>query len=585
MERLVWAWTDAGVQARVVSLLTPERWRRAMSGGSFGRLLARLMTLTLYPLVVVLEARLRGPGIWVPTTNPFTLPWWCVATRWFHGRPVVPLVYDLYPDALEAAGASRGGVMSRLFIAMNRWWLRRADGVVYIGDRMARHANERYGEPAHFTVIETGAAVAELDGAAAVSAESGDALAAWCQDRLILSYVGNLGVMHDWETLAEGLPEFAARAREEGLRIGVVLAASGPHAGPLAERLAPLGDDALRVTGPLDDAAWAQLLVASDVSIVTLLPSARHTCVPSKAFSAAAAGCALVAVTDPDSDLADLVTDEGCGAVIPPGDAASLTETLLQWARDRAALSALQGAATRAARERFDMPVLSARWDTFLDEVMAARSGRRSTAWVKRMLDMSAAAIGLFVLAPPLGCLALAVRLQMGSPVIFRQERPGLGGKAFRLAKFRTMRDPRPGEEGPEHDGARITRLGRFMRATSLDELPTLYNVLRGDMSLVGPRPLLMRYLDRYTPTQARRHDVVPGITGWAQVNGRNALGWEEKFAHDVWYVDHRSLWLDLKILFMTLGKVVRRSGISQDGHATMPEFMGRETLPQGHRD
>ncbi|MCB9727932.1 MAG: sugar transferase [Deltaproteobacteria bacterium] len=199
----------------------------------------------------------------------------------------------------------------------------------------------------------------------------------------------------------------------------------------------------------------------------------------------------------------------------------------------------------------------------------------------RRALDVGGAAAALTLTAPVMAGAALAVAATMGRPVLFRQERPGLHGRTFRLMKFRTMRAPRPGEEGPEADAARLTRTGRFMRATSVDELPTLFNVLRGDMSLVGPRPLLVRYLPRYSPEQARRHEVRPGITGWAQVNGRNAIGWEQKLALDVWYVDHRSLALDLRILAMTVLKVLRRSDISQEGHATMPEFMGSEA-PQG---
>lgn len=196
---------------------------------------------------------------------------------------------------------------------------------------------------------------------------------------------------------------------------------------------------------------------------------------------------------------------------------------------------------------------------------------------VKRALDIFISCLGLICSLPLLILIAAAIRLSMGSPILFRQQRPGLHGKPFFLYKFRTMRHPRPGEEGAAADGSRITRLGNLLRSTSLDELPTLWNVLRGDMSLVGPRPLLMQYLDRYTPEQARRHDVKPGITGWAQVNGRNALTWEEKFAHDVWYVDHQSLWLDLRIIGMTIGKVLRREGISHGSEATMPEFMGTQ--------
>lgn len=195
----------------------------------------------------------------------------------------------------------------------------------------------------------------------------------------------------------------------------------------------------------------------------------------------------------------------------------------------------------------------------------------------KRGLDVVAAATGLVATAPLTVPVAVAVAATMGRPVLFKQIRPGKDGRPFAMLKFRSMREPRPDEERLASDAERITRLGAFLRASSLDELPTLINVLRGEMSLVGPRPLLMRYLDRYTPEQARRHEVKPGITGWAQINGRNAISWEEKFRLDVWYVDHQSLLLDIQILLKTALAVVARDGISADGHVTMPEFMGTQ--------
>jgi len=203
---------------------------------------------------------------------------------------------------------------------------------------------------------------------------------------------------------------------------------------------------------------------------------------------------------------------------------------------------------------------------------------------IKRAFDVAAAAVGLVVLSPVLAGVALAVRLRLGAPVLFRQERPGLHGRPFTMLKFRTMTDARDAAGRLLPDAERLTPLGRLLRSTSLDELPELWNVLRGDMSLVGPRPLLVRYLDRYTPEQARRHEVRPGLTGWAQVNGRNALTWEEKFALDVWYVDHASLALDLKILLLTLRRVLAREGISAAGEATMPEFTGTAGAEAGGR-
>ena len=196
---------------------------------------------------------------------------------------------------------------------------------------------------------------------------------------------------------------------------------------------------------------------------------------------------------------------------------------------------------------------------------------------MKRLMDVVVAVLALALTSPLFIAIATALWLMHGSPVLFHQRRPGLKGQLFTLHKFRTMRNAVDSEGRPLPDAARLTRLGRFLRSTSLDELPTLWNVLKGEMSLVGPRPLLPEYLPLYTREQGRRHDVKPGITGWAQVNGRNAISWEEKFKFDVWYVDNQSVWLDLKILALTLGKVFKREGISQYGHVTAEPFRGSD--------
>jgi lipopolysaccharide/colanic/teichoic acid biosynthesis glycosyltransferase len=195
----------------------------------------------------------------------------------------------------------------------------------------------------------------------------------------------------------------------------------------------------------------------------------------------------------------------------------------------------------------------------------------------KRMFDLLATSIGLIVILPMLLVISLLVRIFLGIPIFFRQRRPGYKGKPFTTYKFRTMTN-RCGPDGKMlPDAERLNPFGRFLRSTSLDDLPQLLNVLRGEMSLVGPRPLLMQYLNRYTPEQMRRHDVLPGITGWAQIHGRNVLDWNEKFRLDLWYVDHRTFWLDMKILFMTPWKVLKREGISQPGQATAEEFKGKQ--------
>jgi len=197
---------------------------------------------------------------------------------------------------------------------------------------------------------------------------------------------------------------------------------------------------------------------------------------------------------------------------------------------------------------------------------------------IKRIFDIVASVFGLLLLAPVIAIVAWKIRLKLGSPVLFRQVRPGLNGQSFEMIKFRTMRDAIDATGNPLPDSERMTPLGSFLRSTSLDELPELWNVFKGDMSLVGPRPLLMEYLPLYSPEQYRRHEVRPGVTGWAQINGRNALSWDDKFKLDIWYVDNRSFLLDIKIILITVKKVIVRDGISADGEATMAKFTGRKS-------
>ena len=204
---------------------------------------------------------------------------------------------------------------------------------------------------------------------------------------------------------------------------------------------------------------------------------------------------------------------------------------------------------------------------------------------LKRLIDIVGALIGLLLLSPVLLVVVLLIRLQMGNPVLFKQQRPGLHGKPFFMYKLRTMSDAKDENGELLSDEKRLTWLGNFLRKSSIDEFPELINVLKGEMSLVGPRPLLMQYLPLYTSEQNRCHDVKPGLTGWAQINGRNAISWEQKFVYDVWYVDHRSFWLDVKILFLTVWKVVRHDGISANDHATMPAFTGNEDASKNHSE
>jgi len=574
MARLAHELTRLGQSATVGAAFTPEAWRARMGAGRLDRVVARLRANLVYPLSAVLGAAATSDVI-VPTTNPFHLPAWLVFTRPLHGKRVIPLVYDLYPDALEAAGITRpNAASSKALQLFNRLWFRYADGVVFIGARMSSHACTRYGTPKRRVVIPTGASVAELD--RVEREQEGDSLAAWCEaKRVVVTYVGNLGLMHDWATFAEGL--LRVRGMFRAKRVGVVIAATGPGVEHLRSAWSDLDKDFVRFEGPLDDRAWAGLLANAQISVVTLRREAAHTSIPSKTFSAMAAGHAIIAVAPSESDLADVVRRHRCGCLVAPGDTDGFVEALEKLVTDDVQRESAMDASRRAVLDHYDMSILARTWMEFLGEVERDTPPPAAFDGLKRTIDVTVSAAGLIVFAPMLLSAMAAVRATMGSPALFRQQRPGQHGRPFELLKLRTMRHAKPKKQGLDADADRLTTLGRFLRASSIDELPTLWNVLLGDMSLVGPRPLLMRYLPRYTAHQNRRHEAKPGITGWAQINGRNAISWEQKFDFDVWYVDHRSWLLDLQILAATVGKVVRREGISKQGHATMPEFHGSE--------
>jgi lipopolysaccharide/colanic/teichoic acid biosynthesis glycosyltransferase len=280
----------------------------------------------------------------------------------------------------------------------------------------------------------------------------------------------------------------------------------------------------------------------------------------------------------------DSVEDGVTGTLIPPRDSKTLAQAIGAYLDDPALrakhgaagkLRAIRGFQPRAIWQELEHEYRRALATKRRPEIVAKPVGMLAGRIAKRALDISLASVMLLVLAPLMLIVALVIALRMGRPVLFRQSRPGRHGKPFTMFKFRTMTSVVDRDGRLLDDGNRLTPLGRFLRRTSLDELPELFNVLWGDMSLVGPRPLLMQYLSRYTAEQYRRHEVLPGLTGWAQIHGRNQVGWNERLALDVWYVDHRSLWLDLTILFRTIGLVLSRRGIRAEGSDTMPEFMG----------
>ncbi len=302
---------------------------------------------------------------------------------------------------------------------------------------------------------------------------------------------------------------------------------------------------------------------------------------PGVPLEAQAAGKPVV--TTSATGAVDSVLDGKTGLVVPVGDAAALARAMGSLLEDRAKRDEMGRAGQEWVRREFDgnkvREALVREYKELIREKLGP-TGRLSSqrGWrgsIKRSVDFVCAGMGLVAVSPVLAVAALAIRVTMGGPVLFRQERPGKCGRPFRLVKFRTMTEAKDADGRLLEDGARLTRLGRWLRASSVDELPQLWNVVKGEMSLVGPRPLLMEYMERYTAEQARRHEVMPGITGWAQINGRNAVSWEEKFAADVWYVEHWGLWLDAKILLRTFWMTAARRGINQPGQATVEYFQG----------
>jgi lipopolysaccharide/colanic/teichoic acid biosynthesis glycosyltransferase len=314
-----------------------------------------------------------------------------------------------------------------------------------------------------------------------------------------------------------------------------------------------------------------QYMAAADV---LCLPSYREG-FGTVVIEAAAAG--LPAIASRIYGLTDAVQDRVTGRLHRPGNWEELADTMKLLAANRSLREHLGRQARERANKYFAAHTLTEALLAFYSQQLSTEASASTSIGqsLKRVFDVLIGIAALVALSPALAAIAIVIRGLLGTPILFRQHRPGLRGQLFTCLKFRTMTEARDAQGQLLPDAQRLTALGSFLRSTSLDELPELINVIRGEMSLVGPRPLLPQYLNRYTAEQMRRHEVKPGITGWAQIHGRNALDWNEKLALDLWYVDHQSLWLDLRILAKTLGRVLRREGIAQPGHATMPEFLG----------
>jgi lipopolysaccharide/colanic/teichoic acid biosynthesis glycosyltransferase/glycosyltransferase involved in cell wall biosynthesis len=514
---------------------------------------------------------IRKPDVVYAYHPPITVGFASMAIGFFRRAPVVYDICDLWPDTVAASGMMRNRAALDLLASLCRFVYRRASHITVASPGFKETLVRREVPPDKIDVIYNWCDEAALKCTDMPRTRLGG------PGRFCILFAGTMG-------LAQGLDSVLLAARicrttapdAEFLFIG-----GGVDRSRLERMAGEMNLDNVRFLPRQPMQAMGGILAGADALLVHLKddPLFRIT-IPSKTQAYLAAGRPILMGVR--GDAADLVKRSQSGILCEPGDPESIADAVKQLVDAGPDRLAAMGRSGRAFYDTaLSVSVGADEFDRVFKAVVEQAFGMRHRQtgwrlWIKRLFDRAAALCGLIVLSPLLIGASLLVWLSMGRPILFRQPRPGRFAQPFWLLKFRTMSNRRDASGKLLPDADRLTRAGRFLRATSLDELPQLWNVLSGDLSLVGPRPLLMEYLPRYTPEQAHRHDVLPGITGWAQINGRNALTWEEKFVLDTWYVRNWSLMLDLRILFSTARRVFLRSGISRAGHATMPEFGGK---------
>ena len=513
--------------------------------------------------------RERHSDVVIATSPPLItpIPAWIAARLRARPAKLIFEVRDLWPESAITTGVLKEGAgLTRLLYRLERWACESADAINVLTPAFRDDLIRRGLAPASkISLVPNGADVALFRPGPrdnAVRTELG-----W-GDRFVVMYAG----AHGRANAVGQLVDAAALLRDRP-EILIACVGDGPERKAAQTRARELGLTNIVFHGSQPKARMPAIVQACDVGAAVLQnnPTFR-TVYPNKVFDYMA--CARPTLLAIDGAARALVCDQAqAGIFAQPENGKAIAEAIRKLAADPALCQSLGQSGHAYVHANCTREVLAQK---YLDEM--ARPTTPQRGWrrlAKRAFDRAAGVAGLALAAPVLGATALAVRLDVGSPVLFVQERPGLHARPFKLVKFRTMRSAADAQGRPLPDSERLTRVGKLLRSLSLDELPQLWNVAKGELSLVGPRPLLMQYLARYTPEQARRHDVLPGITGWAQVNGRNALGWDEKFALDAWYAQNWSLRLDAQILAKTAVQVLARRGVSQSGHATMPEFMG----------
>jgi lipopolysaccharide/colanic/teichoic acid biosynthesis glycosyltransferase len=481
--------------------------------------------------------------------------------------PFVFEVRDLWPDFAIETGVLRNPLLIWASRRLERFLYHHADRLIVNSPGFLPHLR-RCGVPEEkIALIPNGVEVSMFN-----PADQGEVIRQelGLESKFIALYAGAHGLANDLGTVL-----LAAKRLEAYPDIVFVLVGDGKERPNLIRQAEELGLSNVRFVPAQPKTRMPQFLAAADVCIAILKPIPMFTTTyPNKVFDYMAAGRPTVLAID--GAIREVIEAADGGTFVQPGDPEALAQAVLRYyrhpdLRHRHGQNARSYVAVHFNRSQ-QAPKLE---DTFQRVYREKRMNRRMGLALKRAFDIIVSLTALTLLCPLMALIALAIRLSMGTPVLFRQPRLGYQGRPFVLYKFRTMNDKRDEQGNLLPDEQRLTRLGRFLRSLTLDELPELFNVLKGEMSLVGPRPLLVDYRDLYTPEQWRRHEMPPGMAGPVLADGRNALDWEEKFKRDVWYVDRWSLWVDFKILARTAWKVLKREGISAEGYATMPRFHG----------
>jgi lipopolysaccharide/colanic/teichoic acid biosynthesis glycosyltransferase len=530
-------------------------------------LVTRAWRFSIFAKRAIGTALVESYDLLFATSTPLTAAVPGIAAKLFRRKPFVFEVRDLWPELPRAMGMTNPVLLGAMAL-LERAAYAMADEVIALAPGI-RDGVARTGFPEERISLIPNGCDFELFAAAAPVKPAEQYPDVIAPGDFVAIFAGAHGKANGLGAVVDAGRILQERGRRD---IKLLLVGAGTEKPQL--RRAGEGLETVCFADALPKRNVAALIRGADAGLQVLanVPAFYDGTSPNKFFDYLAGGRPVI-INYPGW-LAELVREERCGWAVPAEDPEAFADALVAAADDRKGAAQRGAAATALGTRMFAREALAS---TFVETLARVEHdvGRRRGAFLKRMFDIVVSTAALVVLSPLLAALAVMVRLRMGAPVLFRQVRPGLNGRPFEMIKFRTMRDAQDERGVSLSDAERLTPFGRWLRATSLDELPELWNVLKGEMSLVGPRPLLMDYLPLYSPEQMRRHEVRPGVTGWAQVNGRNAIAWEEKFALDVWYVGNRSFGLDLKILVLTVRRILGREGITAEGAATYPVFKG----------